>query len=254
MKPISRSWSVIILLTAICLGQAQIHAADADAGIAASIAKSYIYSSYLKDDAVKIEVKDGTVLLTGQVSEASHKHVAQEVAASAAGVVQVDNQLVIKLEGSDKSDSWIRAKVRSVLELHRNVSDSTTQVDIKDGVITLRGEAINDVQRELATAYAGDIKEVVRVINVMTVRQHAATAPRPSEFRIDDASVTALVRSALLNHRSTSRLRTKVQVLDGEVSIAGIAQSAAEKSRVTQLVADLHGVTSVKNMMVIEDQ
>ncbi len=254
MKPISLSQSVIVVCTVLCLAQTPIHATEADAGIAASITKSYIYSTYLKDDAVKLEVKEGAVVLTGQVSEASHKYLAQEVAAGAAGVVKVDNQLVVKLEGTDKSDTWIRAKVRSVLELHRNVSDSTTQVDIKDGVITLRGEAINDVQRDLATAYAGDIKEVVRVINVMTLSPPVTTTPRPPEFRIDDVSVTALVRSALLNHRSTSALRTKVQVLDGEVSIAGIAQNATEKARVTQLVTDLHGVTSVKNMMVIEDQ
>jgi len=88
----------------------------------------------------------------------------------------------------------------------------------------------------------------------MTVSPQVVVTPRPSEIRIDDASVTALVRSALMNHRSTSALRTKVQVLNGEVSIAGLAQNTAEKTRVTQLVADLQGVISVKNMMVIEDQ
>ena len=254
MKPLSDSLPILAALILLCLSQAPIHAAETDTVIAASIAKTYIYSSYLKDDAVKIEVKDNVVVLTGQVSEASHKYVAGEVAAGVAGVVKVDNQLEVKFEGSEKSDTWIRSKVRSVLSLHRNVSDTTTQVDVKDGVITLRGEAINDVQRDLATAYAGDIKEVVRVINVMTVRTQVVTDPRQPEFRIDDASVTALVRSALMNHRSTSALRTKVQVLNGEVSIAGIAQNAGEKLRVTQLVADLRGVTSVKNMMVIEDQ
>ncbi len=249
-----QSWSLIVVCAALCLVALPIHSAEADAGIASEIAKTYVYSVYLKEDAVKVEVLDGTVVLTGQVSEASHSYVAQEAAAGVDGVAKVDNRLVVKFEGSEKSDTWIRAKVRSVLELHRNVSDSTTQVDVKDGVITLRGEAMNEVQRDLATAYAGDVKEVVRVINLMTFSPQAAATPRPAESRMDDVSVTALVRSALANHRSTSTLRTRVQVREGEVSIAGIARSAAEKSRVSQLVADLRGVTSVKNMMVIEDQ
>jgi BON domain len=59
--------------------------------------------------------------------------------------------------------------VRSVLALHRKVSGSKTEVDIRDGVITLRGAATSEAQQDLATEYAEDVKGVLRVTNVMTV-------------------------------------------------------------------------------------
>jgi len=250
----SQSFISCAVAGALCFAFPSLNATESDASIEASIAKTYVYRTYLKDDAVKTEVVDGVVTLTGQVGEMNHKYMAQEVAAGFPGVVKVENKLEVKIEGTEKSDAWIKSKVRSVLELHRNVSDSNTQVDIKDGVITLRGEATDNIQRDLATAYAEDIKEVVRVINVMTI---IASPQKPSSIAteiIDDESIAAMVRTALANHRSTSSIRTKVQVVNGEVSISGIAQNEAERSTVSRLVADLHGVASVNNLMVVNGQ
>ena len=124
--------AVLVTSTPLC-------ASETDDRIESSFSKSYAYKIYLKDDAIKTESRNGVVTLTGQVNEASHKYLAQEAVAGVPGVQRVDNQLEVKLEGTEKSDTWIRAKVRSVLALHRNVSGRSTQVDIRDGVITLRG-------------------------------------------------------------------------------------------------------------------
>ena len=48
--------------------------------------------------------------------------------------------------------------------------------------------------------------------------------------KIDDASITAQVKSSLLSHRSTSAIKTKVQTTDGVVTVSGIAKNEAEKS------------------------
>ena len=84
-----------------------------------------------------------------------------------------------------------------------------------------------------------------------------AAAPEPVERttgeKIDDASVTAQVKAALLTHHSTSALNTKVETRDGEVTLTGIAKNAAEVSLVTKLVTDIQGVTSVKNQMTVEE-
>ena len=69
--------------------------------------------------------------------------------------------------------------MRSVLALHRHVSGSRTEVDIRDGVITLRGAATSEAQKELATEYAEDVKGVLRVTNVMTVVVAPAKADDP---------------------------------------------------------------------------
>ena len=80
------------------------------------------------------------------------------------------------------------------------------------------------------------------------------TPAQPTEMTgemIDDASITAQVKVALLSHRSTSALKTKVATTDGVVTLSGTAKNAAEKSLVTKLVTDIDGVTSVINNMTI---
>jgi osmotically-inducible protein OsmY len=70
--------------------------------------------------------------------------------------------------------------------------------------------------------------------------------------KIDDASITAQVKMALLNHSSTSALETKVETTNGVVTLSGKARNAAEKDLVTKLVKDINGVKSVKNRMTVE--
>ena len=59
----------------------------------------------------------------------------------------------------------------------------------------------------------------------------AKTPAQPTETigeKIDDASITAQVKSSLMSHRSTSALKTKVETTDGVVTLSGIAKNAAE--------------------------
>ena len=230
-----------------------VRASETDERIESTFKKSYVYQTYLKDDAVKTESKGGVVILTGSVAEDSHKALAQETVAELPGVIRVDNRLAVKLEGTEKSDTWIRAKVRSVLAFHRMVSGSHTEVDVKDGVITLRGIATSEAQKELATEYTEDVQGVSRVLNVMTVAATPELPERTAREKMDDASITAQVKTALFNHRSTSAVKTKVVTRDGEVLLTGIAKNAAEKALVSKLVTDIQGVTSVKNEMTVEE-
>jgi osmotically-inducible protein OsmY len=75
---------------------------------------------------------------------------------------------------------------------------------------------------------------------------------RTEDRKIDDASITALVKMTLLYHRSTSALNTKVETNRGVVKLNGIAKSAAELNMATKLANDVNGVKSVKNRMTIE--
>jgi osmotically-inducible protein OsmY len=141
--------------------------------------------------------------------------------------------------------------VKSALLFHRNVSATGTSVYVKDGIVTLQGEASSMAQKELTTEYAKDIDNVKAVKNEMTI---AKTSAQPNETigdKIDDASITAQVKSSLLSHHSTSAMHTTVSTTDGVVTLSGIAKNDAEKSLVTKLVTDINGVTSVINNMTI---
>ncbi len=230
-----------------------VYASKTDDRIESSARKSYIFKTYLKDDDIKIQSKDGAVTLTGLVSEESHKSLAKETVAGLPGVKSVDNRLEVKgTPPAANSDAWLMGKVKFTLLFHRSVSAETTEVDVKDGIVTLRGNATSQAQKELTTEYARDIDGVKDVNNEMTVSKTGKKTPQTTGEKIDDASITAQVKMALLFHRSTSILHTTVTTTRGVVTVGGKAKNAAEKNLVAKLVSDIHGVKSVNNRMTIE--
>jgi len=238
---------------AIVVTSTPLRASETDDKIESSFKKTYVYQTYLKDDAVKTSAKDGVVTLTGTVAEESHKALAQDTVASLPGVTRVDNQLATKAEvATANADTWIGRKVSLTLLFHRHVNSGVTAVEVKDGIVTLKGEASSLAQKELTAEYAKDIEGVKEVKNEMTVAATPVKAERTEGVKMDDASITAQVKTALLTHRSTSSVKTKVETRHGEVTLTGIAKNAAEKSLVTKLVTDIQGVTSVKNEMTVE--
>jgi osmotically-inducible protein OsmY len=240
--------AVVLLVTSV-----PVHASTMDDRIQASAEKSYVFKTYLKGDDIKIQSKDGVVSLTGTVSEESHKSLAQETVAGLPGVKSVDNRLEVKGEHpAEKSDAWISTKVKTTLLFHRSVS-AMTEVNTKDGIVTLKGDADNQAQKELTTEYARDVDGVRDVKNEMTVSKTSDKTRDTAGEKIDDASITAQVKMSLLFHRSTSAVNTKVETNNGVVTLSGKAGNAAEKDLVSKLVNDVKGVKSVKNQMTIEE-
>jgi len=229
-------------------------ALESDQAIDASLKQTYVYRTYLKDDAIRVATKDGVVTLTGTVADRSNRDLAQDTAECMPGVIRVDNQLETKAEvDAESADAWMSKKVKLALLFYRNVSVVNTTVEVKDGVVTLSGEATSEAQKDLTAQYAGDIEGVVEVKNLMTVAETPEPAERTVGEKLDDASVTALVKSALLINRSTSAVNTEVVTRNGQVMLTGIAENEAEKSLVTKLVGDIHGVTSVRNQMTVKN-
>jgi osmotically-inducible protein OsmY len=225
---------------------------EMDDRIESSAKNSYIFKTQLKDDSIKTESKNGAVTLTGTVAESSHKSLAEDTVESLPGVKSVDNQLKIEGENhAEHSDGWLGTKVKTALLFHRNVRATKTDVNVKDGVVTLSGEASSTAQKELTTEYAKDVEGVKDVKNEMTIAKAPAKPVETIGEKIDDASITAQVKSSLFSHRSTSALKTKVETTDGVVTLSGIAKNAAEKSLVTKLVTDIDGVNKVINNMTI---
>jgi hyperosmotically inducible protein len=134
---------------------------------------------------------------------------------------------------------------------HRSVSAGTTGVDVKDGIVTLRGDALSEAQKDLTAEYAKDVEGVKGVNNEMVVTKTSKNKRTVGET-IDDASIIAQVKMTLLSHRSTSALNTKVESKRGVVTLYGKAQNAAEKNLATKLANDINGVKGVKNRMTIE--
>jgi hyperosmotically inducible protein len=225
--------------------------ASKDSRIESSAKKSHVFMTYLKADDITIQSRDGAVTLTGTVSEESHKSLAQETVAGLPGVKSVDNRLEVKgTPPAKNSDVWISTKVKTMLLFHRNVS-AMAEVNTKDGIVTLQGKATSQAQKDLTTEYAKDVEGVKDVKNEMTIAKTSKKTQTVSR-KVDDASITALVKMTLLYHRSTSALNTSVTTKNGVVTLSGKASNAAELNLATKFANDVNGVKSVKNQMTIK--
>jgi osmotically-inducible protein OsmY len=257
--------STLFILTAslvsLFLINVSAFASATDDRIESSAKDSYVFKTYLQGDDIKFESKDGAVTLTGTVTEEYHKSLARETVSNLPGVKSVDNKLEIKGEApAEHSDAWLMTKVKTTLLFHRSVSGLATEVDVKDGNVILRGEAASKTQKDLTTEYAKNVEGIKDVNNEMTVGAAVVNPAGKTTGEkiddvvetIDDASITAMAKSSLLYHRSTSGLTTKVETKDGVVTLSGKAKNTAEKDLASKYVNDVNGVKSVKNLMTIE--
>lgn len=126
---------------------------------------------------------------------------------------------------------------------------------VKNGKATLTGvvpEGVNkDLAKEIALGVEG-ISEVDNQIKVVSDSTNAQANPM-SGFAdaIDDATITAAVKSKLLWSRYTEGLKTTVVTKSGRVSLTGSADSAAAKDLAGRLAMNTRGVVSVQNALVV---
>ena len=239
--------SVLIALVASPI--AVLASSATDRKIEDAATASYNYRTVLEDH-VKVSVNDGIVTLTGTVQDNDNKALAEDTVSNLPGVTAVKNEIKVESAYPERSDGWMAFKIRSLLLVKGNVSATSTKVAVTDGNVTLTGSADNAAQKELTEAYAKDVDGVKSVQNNLVVA--AAPAGPTIGVTIDDASITSQVKYALLSHKSTSALKTKITTNEGVVAITGVASSEAEKSLVTKLASDVRGVKSVGNAMTVK--
>jgi osmotically-inducible protein OsmY len=233
-------------------GGVALQASELDNRIETSAKNSYNFKTYLKDDSIKVASSDGVVTLTGTVSFEYHKLLAQETVSGLPGVKNVNNQLtIIGDQPADRSDGWVTMKVKTVLAFHKNVSATDTDVSTTNGVVTLSGKADSQAQKDLTGEYAKDVDGAMEVRNNLVV-DRPAKARRTMGEKVDDASITAQVKTTLLFRKSTHAMATKVTTKDGVVTLNGEAQNAAERDLATKVAEDIDGVTRVHNKMTVK--
>jgi osmotically-inducible protein OsmY len=241
----------ILTSTVLTLAGGPLLASGMDGRIEASARSSYNFQTFLKDDAIKVQCSNGVVTLTGTVSQDDHRSLAKETVAGLPGVKSVINLLTVAgTQPMDHSDSWITMKVKTALTFHKSVSASATTVTTQNGVVTLTGNADTQAKKDLTGEYAKDVEGVTEVRNELVVTADKQAFERLGE-KVDDASITAQIKTALLFSKATHAMSTQVTTRNGVVTLHGEAVTMAEKDHVTRIAEDTAGVKQVINRMTL---
>ena len=127
----------------------------------AAIAMHYLQSPFLSPFRIDITVKDSVVTLEGSVADEGERALAGQIAAGMDGVSNVVNRIRIEPEKSAQysaippldcltDDRTLTGRVRTQLYWTRATHGMALDVTARDGIVTLRGEAADHHQAELA--------------------------------------------------------------------------------------------------------
>jgi osmotically-inducible protein OsmY len=191
---------------------------------------------------VAVGVDHGVVTLTGAVDTYAKKRSAQEAAHRVLGVMDVANDLEVKVaENFVRADTEIARAIRHSLEWDVLVPDSKIQSNVTCGWVTLEGTVDRLREREDAEAAVRRLAGVCGVSNMITVS--------PSEIAPHDVCQTIEEVLARRAHREASGI--DVQVHDGVVTLAGRVRSWAEKEAILGAVGHARGIRAVADKIRI---
>lgn len=132
---------------------------------------------------------------------------------------------------------------------------SDIKVTVHDGKATLVGNVEDDVNKELAKEIALGVSGIKDVDNQLVVKDDyvaSKSTGRSYGEAIDDATITAAVKSKLAWSKYSYGLGTKVTTKYGRVSLTGTVDEAAAKDAATHIAAGTRGVVSVSNQLTVE--
>ena len=131
------------------------------------------------------------------------------------------------------------------------------QVSVHNGKAILTGKVDEDVNKSLAKQIALGVTGIKEVDNQIIVEADYVP-PKRSERSygdvIDDATITAAVKSKLLWSKHTNGLAVDVDTKNGRVTLQGTADSNAASELARNLALNTRGVVSVRNKLVVDDK
>ena len=194
-----------------------------DAQVKQAVLRELRWDTRVEETDVGVEVDAGVVTLTGTVSSWAKKVAAQEAAHRVAGVLDVANDVAVKIPGSaGRTDTEIAQAVRQVLEWNVFVPDKHVRTSVSDGWVTLEGDVDFWTQRDDAEMAVRNLAGVIAVSNKIEIKP-----PKGVSTEVQKAIEEALERQA---EREAKRI--KLDVHDGRVSVSGAARGTTGVRRV----------------------
>ena len=203
------------------------------------------WDTRVKETAVGVEVRGGTVTLTGTVDSWTARLAAAEAAHRVSGVLDVANDVQVKLPGSaERNDTDVARAVRTALEWDVLVPDERIRTTVSNGVVTLEGKVDFWSQCDDAARAVRNLSGVRDVRNLITVE--------PSSARVSPHAVRTAIEHALERHAEHAAKRVVIAVADGKVVLSGDVPTWTERVAVEGAVRGTPGVWKVDNQLRIQ--
>ena len=168
------------------------------------------------------------------------------IALAGAYVAQADEAK--RSVGEYTDDKLMVSKVKTALISDKTADADEINVEVYKGVVQLNGLVDNEKEKAQAETVAKAVEGVKGVTNNLQIKQASQT----TGGAIDDSSITAKVKSALVDSDATKAGDIKVETRGGVVQLSGFVSSQAQKDAATKVAQSVTGVKAVNNGLGIK--
>lgn len=145
-----------------------------DSTITATVKSKLMADTETGASNINVDTNSGVVTLTGAVATQAEKTRAEQIASNTEGVARVVNNITVA-PGSPEGETGIAASDITILSKikARYVSEGITgtNVDVKHGVVTLKGEVENAQEKARAENIARATEGVKGVNNMLVIKK-----------------------------------------------------------------------------------
>ena len=199
---------------------------------------------------VSASVEDGIATLTGPVNLYQDKLDAAKKIKKLANVTGIRNDIAVA--GETVPDGQLQHKLAKKLAYDRvgyyDNAFNYLALEVKDGVVALTGDTLNDVAKDSALAIVArtpGVKDVVSEVTVLPVSIF------DDSIRVRTAR--AIYRDSVLSRYATDPVRPiRIVVDNGHVTLYGTVESAMDKTIAGIRANSVPGAFSVENKLMVD--
>lgn len=190
---------------------------------------------------IQVEVLNGDVTLTGRVSNQAEKLNVERSIQRVSGVNAVIADLECLMpESSKKSDIEITFRAINLLQWMTYWVESSIEIVVENGWVTLSGEVDWQYQKEAANNIIRHLIGVVGIVNKITIKQIAST----NDIKAD-------IEHALKRHLEDGAEHILVDVRMGDVTLSGSAKNWQDAKLALLSASSTFGVWNVQNNICV---
>jgi hyperosmotically inducible periplasmic protein len=153
-------------------------------------------------------------------------------------------------------DSVITGKVKAEMAVDPTVKAVQIEVSTSNGVVTLTGNLDSQAEKDRALEIARSAGGVTNVVDMLAVRTSPESGDAPDPGRsvgehVDDALITAAVKTRLLEDPMVKGSKIDVDTRAGVVFLTGSVRSREESERAVEVARATDHVKDVKPNLVV---
>ncbi len=227
-----------------------------DAASTAKVRTALALSKYGSAFDIKVETRQGEVMLAGQVPSEEIKAVAEAIAKDTSGVERVRNTLVVNPAAARNAETGRLAERVADLEIKTILTEALGKdpelkridAQIQKRGVTLSGTVDTPTQKFAALQLAWQTPGVQGVTDSLTVTNTPAT-PESA-----DDKLARRVEFELYSTKAISLKRLQVSAKDATVTLGGSVASRAERLLAEKIAERVEGVRKVMNNLAAPDE